>query len=55
MAPSILKEAKEYTPILGIKSSLAISLPLPKIRKPTVTTVKIVPTLERRGKSQNFT
>jgi hypothetical protein len=55
MAPSILKMAKEYAPILGIKSSLAISLALPKIREPTVTTVKVVPTLKRRGKFQNFT
>jgi hypothetical protein len=55
MAPSILKIAKEYAPILGIKSSLAISLTLPKICIPTVTTVKVVPTLKRRGKFQNFT
>jgi hypothetical protein len=46
MAPSILEMAKEDTPIIGIKSTLAISLPLPKICKPAVTAVKIVPALD---------
>uniref|UniRef100_A0A0A9ESV4 Uncharacterized protein n=1 Tax=Arundo donax TaxID=35708 RepID=A0A0A9ESV4_ARUDO len=45
MAPSILEMAEEDTPILGIKSTLTISLPFPEVRKPTVTTVKIVPAL----------
>jgi len=46
MAPSILEMAKEDTPIIGIKSTLAISLPLPKICKPAVTAMKIVPALD---------
>jgi hypothetical protein len=52
MAPSVLKMGKEDTPILGIKSTFAISLPFPKICKPAVTTVKIVPALDERGKAQ---
>ena len=57
MAPSILEMAKEDTPIIGIKSTLAISLPLPKICKPAVTAVKIVPALDwgSGGKSINQT
>ena len=49
MAPSILEMTKEDTPILGIKSTLAISLPLPKICEPAVTAVKIVPALDLVG------
>lgn len=45
MAPSISEMAKEDTPIIGIKSTLTISLALPKICKPAVTAVKIVPAL----------
>lgn len=52
MAPSILEMAKEDTPIIGIKSTLAISLPLPKICKPAVTAVKIVPALDWGGVGQ---
>jgi len=47
-----LEMAKEDTPVLAVKSTLAISLPFPKICKPAVTTVKIVPALDERGKAQ---
>jgi hypothetical protein len=46
MAPSILEMTKEDTPILGIKSTLAVSLAFPKVCKPAVTTVKIIPALD---------
>jgi hypothetical protein len=49
MAPSISEMAKEDTPIIGIKSTLTISLALPKICKPAVTAVKIVPALHGGG------
>lgn len=54
MAPSILKIAKEDTPIFGIKSTLTISPPLPKVCKPAVTTVKIIPALNERGENSEL-
>lgn len=45
MSPSIFEMTKKDVPVIGIKAPFPISLSLPKVRKPSIPSVKIKPSL----------
>lgn len=55
MSPSILEMTKKDITRLGIEAAFAISLSLPEVCKPSISSVKIKPTLNDKGDGVRIT